>query len=561
VLNDSLFSSDVTNTTTHFITGATLTYQPIDAWTNRVSVGYDYNDADIRYMTPFGHLRVPLGQLFQTLWNRQFMSADFASTFRKQVRSNWSTSSSVGAQVFDSRLYSTDLQSDQFAGPGDPTLISGSLRQITDVSQQRVINAGFFGQEMIGWRDLLFITAGARVDGNSAFGQSFGLQSYPKVSASYVISDEPFWSHRIIESLKLRGAVGDAGKAPGAFDAVRTWTPVAAENGKPAFATNQVGNAALGPERTREVELGFDATALDNRVNIQYTHYNQHTYDALIPVQQAPSLGFAGSQLINAGELLNSGHEIQVSADLVRSKRAEITARLGFTALHSAAGNLNGQTLTIFALGRTVVKEGLPVPSFYGLKVMNPDDFANPIIQDNQDLGSAFATRIWTPGLSAKFQRFTFDAQGEWQLGGHTLNAIGYQNANLFAWQPCYDIQAKMRTAAAGDSSGLATVNARDRARCTINTKIARDYAFWVEPADFFKLRSVSVTADLPDRLLRFGAHSGSLVFAARNLYTSTKYTGTDPESADQRDDTFARRDYYVFPVSRSFTMTLRLGY
>jgi hypothetical protein len=477
------------------------------------------------------------------------------------VRSNWSTSSSVGAQVFDSRLYSTDLQSDQFAGPGDPTLVSGSLRQITDVSQQRVINAGFFGQEMIGWRDILFVTAGARVDGNSAFGQSFGLQTYPKVSASYVISDEPFWNRRFIESLKLRGAIGDAGKAPGAFDAVRTWTPVAAENGKPAFATNQVGNAALGPERTREVELGFDATALDNRVNIQYTHYNQHTYDALIPVQQAPSLGFAGSQLINAGELLNSGHEVQISADLMRGKRADVTVRLGFTALHSEAGNLNGQTLTIFALGRTVVKEGLPVPSFYGLKVMNPDEFANPVILDNQDLGSAFATRIWTPGLNVKVQRFTFDAQGEWQLGGHTLNAIGYQNANLFAWQPCYDIQTKMRTAAAGDSSGLASVNARDRARCTINTKIARDYAFWVEPADFFKLRSISLTADLPERYLRFGARNGSLVFSARNLFTSTKYTGTDPESADQRDDTFARRDYYVFPVSRSFTMSLRLGF
>jgi hypothetical protein len=201
------------------------------------------------------------------------------------------------------------------------------------------------------------------------------------------------------------------------------------------------------------------------------------------------------------------------------------------------------------------------VPSYYGLKVMNPDDFANPIVQDNQFLGATFADRIWTPGLTVKYQRFTFDALGEWQLGGHTLNAIGYQNANLFAWQPCYDVQAKMRTAAAGDSSALASVNARDRARCTINTKIVRDYSFWVEPADFFKLRSISVTADLPQRFMRLGVNNGSLVFAARNLYTNTKYTGTDPESADQRDDTFARRDYYVFPPTRSFTLTLRLGF
>ena len=561
VLNDSLFTSDVENTTNHFITGVTLNYQPIEAWTNRLSVGFDYNNADIRYLTPFGHLRVPLGNLFETLWTRQFLSADLASTYRKQIATNWSTSTAVGAQVFDSRLYSTDLQSDQFAGPGDPTLISGSLRQITDVSSQRVINAGFFAQELIGWRDIAFLTLGVRVDGNSAFGQSFGLQTYPKVSASYVISDEGFWPRRFVETLKLRGAVGDAGKAPGAFDAVRTWTPVAAENGKPAFATNQVGNAALGPERTREVELGFDATTLGERLNLQYTHFNQHTYDALIPVQQAPSLGFAGSQLINAGELLNSGHEVQLTAELLRRAKVGVTARIGFTALHSEAGNLNGQTLTIFALGRTSVKEGLPVPSYYGQLVTNPDAFANPVIVNDQYLGSAFATRIWTPGVNIKLNRFTVDAQGEWQLGGHNLNAIGYQNANLASWQPCYDVQARMRTAAAGDSSGLATVTALERARCTINTRIARDYSFWVEPADFFKLRSLSVTADLPTRFLRGGARSGALVFAGRNLYRSTKYTGTDPESSDQRDDTFARRDYYVFPTSRSFTMTLRLGF
>jgi len=562
VLNQDLFTSDVSNTTNHFITGITLTFQPVDELTNRLSIGFDHNNADISYMTPFGHLRVPLGNLFQTLWTRQFLTADFASTYRRQVATNWSTSSSLGGQVFESRIYSTDLQSDQFAGPGDPTLVSGSLRQITDVTQQRVINAGFFAQEVIGWRDIAFVTLGLRVDGNSAFGKSFGLQRYPKISASYVISDERFWPRRWVETLKLRGAVGDAGKAPGAFDAVRTWTPVAAENGKPAFATNQIGNPDLGPERTREVELGFDATGLDGRLSLQYTHFDQHTYKALIPVQQAPSLGFAGSQLINVGELLNSGHEVQLSAELLRHRNAEVTARLGLMQIHSEAGNLNGQTITIFALGRTSVKQGLPVPSYYGLKVMNPDAFANPVIVDTQFLGSAFPTRIWSPGLSVRaFKRYTLDVQGEWQIGGHNLNAIGYQNANLAAWQPCFAAQAAMRTAAAGDSSALGTFTALERARCTISTKIARDYAFWVESADFFKLRSVSLTVDLPAKFLFLGAKSGSLGFAARNLYTTTRYTGTDPESADQRDDTFARRDYYVFPTSRSFTMTLRLGF
>ena len=562
VLNDSLFTSQVTSSTNHFVTGATLAYQPFDAWTTRLTLGLDYNNADIQYITPFGHLRVPLGQMYQTLWTRQFLSADLASTYRKQIATNWSSSTAVGGQVFENKVYSTDLQSDNFAGPGDPTLLSGALKQITGVSQQRVINAGYFAQETIGWRDVLFVTIGARADGNSAFGKSFGIQTYPKISASYVISDESFWPRSIIETLKLRGAIGDAGKAPGAFDAVRTWSPVAAEAGKPAFSTNQIGNPDLGPERTREIELGFDASAFNGRVNLQYTHFDQHTYKALIPVQQAPSLGFAGSQLINAGDLMNSGHEVQLNLDVFRSRNLDVSTRIGFMKLHSEAGNVGNGPLTIFALGRTYIVQGLPIPTYYGPKVMNPNDFANPVIQQNQDLGSAFADRIWTPGISVKlFRSITVDAQGEWQLGGHNLNALAYQNANLNAWQPCFNAQDQMRKAVAGDSSGLATINALDRARCTINTKIARDYGFFVEANDFFKLRSVSVTYDLPKSILRFGARSGSLAFAGRNLFTSTNYSGTDPEVSDQRDDQFARRDYYVFPTSRSFTMTLRLGF
>jgi TonB-linked SusC/RagA family outer membrane protein len=561
VNNDSLFTNDIVNVLNHFVTGATVTYQPVDALTNRLAVGFDYNHADIKYVVPFGNYRVPLGSMFQTLWQRQFLSADYATTYRRQLSSTLSTATSVGGQVFQSRLNSTELEADNFAAPGEPTLVSGSTRLISDANNQRVTNAGLFAQELLGWRDIFFLTLGVRMDGNSAFGKSFGLQTYPKVSASYVISDEAFWPRRYVQTLKLRAAVGDAGKAPGAFDAVRTWTPVAAENGKPAFSTNTIGNSDLGPERTREVELGFDASAIDGRINLQYTHFSDHTYDALIPVQQAPSLGFSGSQLINVGELSSSGHEVMLRADVLRSNAATVNARLGFTKLHSEAGYVGGEVLTIFALGRTFVKEGLPVPSYYGLKVTNPNEYANPVIVPNQFLGSAYPTHTWTPGLNARFfNRVELDVQGEWQLGGHNLNAIGYQNANLSSWQPCYAAQAAMRTAAAGDSSALAGFTALERARCTINTKIARDYSFWVEKSDFFKLRSASLTFDLPKNFLP-GARNGSIALAGRNLWRSTKYTGSDPESSDQRDDTFARRDYYVFPTSRSFTVTLRMGF
>jgi len=564
VNNADLFTSDVKNSNVHFTGGVVLTYQPMESFTNRLAIGYDNNDLTNDYVVPFGNLRLPLGAIWQTLYKRQMITADLASTYRYAINDKWSTSTSFGGQVFDNRVYSINLEADNFAGPGYPTLRSGSTQLINGVTSERVINAGFFGQEVIGWRDILFVTGGLRIDGNSAFGKSFGLQTYPKVSASYVISDESFWPRQWVGSLKLRAAIGSSGKAPGAFDAVRTWSPVAAENGKPAFAPNQLGNPDLGPERSIETETGFDLAAFDARLNVAYTHFSQKTKDALINVIQAPSLGFTASQSRNVGELENSGDEITLSGDLIRRPNVTLSAKVGMTVLHNEATNLGGQTLTLFTNGRTYARAGYPVPAYMGKHVINPNEKAAPkyeLLTDTSGyIGSMFATRTYNPSITLQlFKRYTLEALGEWQLGGHNLNAAGYQNANLLVWRPCFKAQDALRKAAAGDSSSLADITAYDRARCTLNTS-ERDYALWVEKNDFFKLRSISLTIDLPTKYIP-GSRNAALTIAGRNLFTKTSYTGFDPESADKTDATFSRRDYYTFGPYKTFIMTLRVGF
>ena len=138
---------------------------------------------------------------------------------------------------------------------------------------------------------------------------------------------------------------------------------VNAENGKPAFTPNQLGTADLGPEKSREIEFGFDASALDGRLGLVVTHFSQITDAALVPVIQPPSLGFSASQLVNVGTLENSGTEVTITGELVRLNNVNLKAKLGGSVLHSNAKDVGGQTLTIYALGRTYVKEGLPVPA------------------------------------------------------------------------------------------------------------------------------------------------------------------------------------------------------
>ena len=557
-LNDTLFSKSNTIIGNHYITGGTVTWTPMTQLTNRLSVGFDYNSTDIRTVNPYGFLRVPAGTFYQTLWNRSLTSVDYVSTWKQSIGANFSSNTSVGGQLFDSRLYSVDLQADNFAGPGNPSLLTGATRAITDANDQRVINAGLFAQQMVGWRDKLFLTAGVRIDGNSAFGKSFGLQTYPKVSGSYVISDEKFWPFAWMETFKLRAAIGESGKAPGAFDANRTWNPTSAEGSQPAFTPGQLGNANLGPERTRETEGGFDASMFGGRVGVVVTAFKSLTSDALINVAYPPSQGFTINQPENVGSLQNVGLEAQLTGTIQPTRWAELSGRLQYTRIKSEAVDLGGQIITIDALSRSYVKAGLPVPSYMGVKVRNPDAFAAPVVDSMQDLGATFPDQIINPAITLTlFNNLTVEAVGEFQLGGHLLNAIGYQNAGLKIWQPCFEAQRALTAAAAGDASKLATVNAFDRARCSISSA-ERDYSYWVESSDFFKLRSISMSYELPKAYNIPGTRNTSLQVTGRNLFVHTKYTGSDPEVADQRTSTFSRRDYYVFPPYRTFLFSVR---
>src|SRR4029434_3830117 len=95
---------------------------------------------------------------------------------------------------------------------------------------------------------------------------------------------------------KLRAAYGAAGRAPTAFAAVQTWSPVG-WGGQPAVRPNNYGNKDLGPERTAELELGFEESALSGRLNVDFTYFDATTTDAIFNVRTVPSNGFLNNVL------------------------------------------------------------------------------------------------------------------------------------------------------------------------------------------------------------------------------------------------------------------------
>jgi TonB-linked SusC/RagA family outer membrane protein len=557
VTNSYVLDQLATNTADHFLTGLTLSWSPTTAFSNRFALGYDYNNTDSGDILPLGYLNLPLGRIDKSDWNHTKISLDYAGSYQRTLAGLASTSS-WGGQLFDDRDKLIGLTGTDFAGPGEPTIGTAARVTVGTVNRPRVVNAGLFLQQMVGWRDRLFVTAGLRVDGNSAFGSGFGLQQYPKISAAYVISEEPFWPTQYLSTLKLRAALGESGKAPGAFDAVRTWDPIAADEGRPGVTPAQVGNPNLGPERTRELELGFDAGAFDDRVSFELTAFRARTLAALIGVTYPPASGFTRPQLENVGTLKNQGVEMQLAGDILRRDAFEWSGRVSYTRMSNEAVDLGGR---ILAQGSSVyVREGYPVPSYFGALVTNPDEIADPIVQQNAFLGNAYANRLLGVSTTVRFLKsFSLDVLGEYQGGGMLGNFVGYQNENRNVWYPCYDVQKKLVAAAAGNAAALSDVTALQRAKCAIDrTKQNSDY--WIQPTDFFKIRSASLAWTLPQGIVP-RTTSATLVLAGRNLWKSTNYDGLDPELRDASDQgaSLARREYYQLPPSKQYLLSLRV--
>ena len=573
VTNAYVLDLKTTNNADHFVLGGNLQWSPITAFTNRFNIGFDYNNNDIKSIIPFGFLNLTAGRIDNSNWNHTKLSLDYAGSYQNAMRSGTLASTfSWGGQLFDDREHFTGVTGQSFSGPGEPTLASAATVTLGRDDRPRVVNAGFFLQELLGWRDRVFVTGGLRVDGNSAFGKSFGLQTYPKISAAYVLSDERFWPTRYIPTFKLRAALGESGKAPGAFDAVRTWDPVAGDDGKPGVTVAQVGDSTLGPERTREVEFGFDASTLSDRVTLEATAFHTRTSGALIGVTLPPSEGFSRSQLMNVGSLENEGLELQANTSLLRMNKLQWDVRANATWMRNKAIDLGQLSVIPTGLGSSVrvdtTGRWLPVPALFGAKITNGDSIANPSVRPDQYIGPVYPPRIIGLGTTVTISRsLTLDAQAEYQGGAYVVNFIGYQNALRNVWYPCYGVQQALQQALGPDGkantaddvpSALANVNARDRGRCAIDRTVANS-DFWASKTDFVKLRSLSVSYELPQRFVR-GARSATLVLSGRNLWKWTKYDGADPEANDASDagTNLGRREYYQLPPYKSLIFSLR---
>lgn len=541
----------------HIVSGASINWTPNGTWSHRLNVGMDYTTYDYVDFKPYGFYEILQGSREDDQRQYRNMTLDYAGTFNYSPVSAVSSRLSWGGQLFDEYYHRLNGFDDTFAGPGEAVLGDGTNRDVIE-DRRRIRSGGFFVQEMVGWQDKLFLTGGVRWDGFSTFGSGFGLATYPKVSASYLVSDESFWPFQWLETLKLRAAWGQSGKAPGAFDAAKTYEATSADEGVPAVIIANLGNPDLGPEKSSELELGFEASAFDGRLSLDFTKYDQTTKDALIGVEEAPSLGTEEQTLRNLGEVTNNGIEATLNFVPVRTDAVEWSVGVNYSTNHSEITDLG--PLDELDSSRQV---GYPLWSRYDDRVQNPDAVGELPVLEKELIGPLFPTRM--VGLSTRltlWRSVTLDLLGEGQYGMWRPSGPAYQNMRRTprgdptsnpAWPYCVPIIQEWN--ANGESPGSLT--ALQIAQCIQRYS---DQGVWTGKADFFKLRSATVSWRLPEGIVP-RTNSVTVSLQAKNLFTITDYFGLDPEAQDNGAGDSTPNEYYTLPPPKTFLLSVRVNF
>ncbi len=338
------------------------------------TVGFDYTAQRDFGLSPFGYnvdlftSNNPDGarQTFSSGTRVLTLSGNIA--YNRDFGSNWTTSTVGGLQVFNNRVNTQTGSSTAFPGPGIEVVGAGGLNISTGEGFSTTVNGGYFGQTQIGWRDWIFGTAGGRYDFSSAFGKSAGGVFYPKLSLSVVPSDRQSWTSTKLPTLRLRGAIGQSGRQPGAFDQFTTFSPLVTSLGS-GLLPSQLGNSDLRPEISTEIEGGFEAGFLDNRLALEFTYWDRTVKDALVPRLFAQSGGFRQSQLTNIGQIDANGLEVGLRGSPIQrgTTTLELFANAAFLkqTLTSLGGAPPIRVSGGYARYRIYLKEGDPLGSIY----------------------------------------------------------------------------------------------------------------------------------------------------------------------------------------------------
>ncbi|MCS7013848.1 MAG: SusC/RagA family TonB-linked outer membrane protein [Chloroherpetonaceae bacterium] len=423
-----------------------------------------------------------------------------------------------------------------------------------EVTQQQTItrqyDQGFYIQSDIDFGGVGFLNVKLRGDRSSVNSDVNQFYLFPGAGASIILSKFDFWKgiSNTIDYLKLRAAVGQAGTLAPPESKFLSFVPANVTGLIGALVPLRNGNDNVRPERTTEIEFGFDAGILNGLASLEFTYFLRNIDDLILLKQLPPSSGFT-SQLVNAGAMRTFGIEAALTVNAIRSREVDWTARVIFSRNRAEITRLDVPPFQRGGfgvnLGAYTIRQGYSPFSIVGRESFGPNPNApNPNARPGEFNGLILG-----------------DEQPDFNMGfSNSLRVYGFELFFLFDWRQGNKVinLSRFLTDGTGISPDVEAARERVRARATST-------APYVEDGSFIKLRELSLTYTLDPELTRsfFGGAVSYLRIgiAGRNLLMFTRYSSYDPEVSNFGNlATAGSIEVTPFPSSRSFFFNIQFG-
>lgn len=461
------------------------------------------------------------------------------------------------------------------------------------------VTYGYLVNQRIEFGEIAGISGGFRSDYSSAFGRGSKPFTFPRGDAYFRISGLEFWDNSgisdVILEWKLRTAYGKAGIQPFAYDRYVTVPPAVIGSTNTLKFNTISNNPDLDVEVSTELEVGTDLTfnVLDNtpflnNINIGFTYWKRSTDNAIWNVDVAPSSGI-GLLKTNAFGLSSNGIQASLNAVVYKSSTFNWNLTTNFTkATSEITSVLGGEVVLVSAAGSVgyVLTPGRKIGQLFGYLGIHSVDEVNPatgqpFIAPADQANFSVASNGWVVNNDTKLPFFstdlhsfgdpnpkfnmsfindfsfkgylTFGFQLDWVAGAHLYNQTK-------EWMYRDGIHSDyQKPLAINGESGAWTAFYRG-----VYAEVSRNGTknYFLEDASFLRLRNVNVALELA-HLAKLPMRSLQIVLTGRNLLTSTKYSGMDPELSSGTTNSAWDRgtDHNSMPNFRTYQVGLNVGF
>ncbi|WP_244861132.1 SusC/RagA family TonB-linked outer membrane protein [Segatella maculosa] len=586
----------------------------------RTVVGYEYYSSDYRNFTPIYEFSDYSRNINQTRVS-QNASHNHQLTWTNTLSYSWkwkahSLNALVGTEAYQfsgigvgagqgklksgfddwSHAY---ISNGTASSPEDGLSASGA-----PALKQRMFS--YFGRAGWNWKETYMLNATLRADASSKFARGNRWGYFPSVSAGWLVSNERFWKPvaNILDYFKLRVSWGQVGNQN--IGDLMFVSPITTAGVYYLFG-NQYGAAAQAPfygayesrlanekvkwETSEQIDLGFDARAIDGRLNINFDWYYKTTKDWLVV---APILATAGTgaPYINGGDVKNTGVEVGLSWSDRLGKDLHYYVNVNGAYNHNEVGNIptedgiihgtdgNGQ-LYDNSTEFYRASNGRPIGYFWGYKTagvfQNQQDIndwiaaGNGVLQsdvqpgdvkyydidhngvindaDKVNLGNGMPDFTYGFTLGFDYKGFDFNVTANGMVGNDVVQAyrnVGTKTAN-------YTTEVLSRWTGEGTSNKYPRVTENN-----INWQFSD---LFIHDGSFLRVSNITLGYDFVKILNTQLFSQARLYFQIQNALTFTKYNGMDPEIGYGVNSWASGIDLGYYPRPRTILVGVNLKF